>query len=117
MPIPALNVDGLLPVGIYECTLSEIKARFGVFQGNDQRLRLFAKLESFLAEARAAGLVRSVLVDGSFVTSKPNPNDIDLVVVVLPGHDYTADLLPSQYNVLSKFRVRRRFGFDMVAVR
>jgi len=56
-------------------------------------------------------------VDGSFVTSKPDPNDIDLVVIVMSGHDYAADLLPSQYNVLSKFRVRKRFGFDMVAVR
>ena len=117
MPIPSLNQDGLLPVGIHDCTLAELKIRFGVFQSNDQRPRLFARLESFLAEVRAAGLVRSVLVDGSFVTSKPDPNDIDLVVVVLSGHDYTADLLPSQYNVLSKFRVRKRFGFDMVAVR
>jgi hypothetical protein len=117
MPIPALNPDGLLPGGIHDCTLDELKVGFGSFQGNDRRPRLFAGLEIFLAEVRAAGLVRSILVDGSFVTSKADPNDIDLVVVVSSGHDFAADLLPSQYNLLSKFRVRKRFGFDMVAVR
>lgn len=117
MPIPALNQDGLLPVGIHDCTLDEIRARFGTFRGSDQRPRLLAKLEAFIAEARAAGLVRSVIVDGSFVTSKAEPNDIDLIGVVSAEHDYTADLLPSQYNVLSRFRVRKRFGFDMVAAR
>jgi hypothetical protein len=117
MPIPTLNRDGLLPVGIYDCTLAELKSRFGVFQTTDQRPRLFARLEGFLVEARATGLVCSILVDGSFVTSKPNPNDIDLVVVAAAALDLAADLLPGQYNVLSKFRVRKRFGFDMVAVR
>ncbi|MEK7675796.1 MAG: hypothetical protein AAB676_08195 [Verrucomicrobiota bacterium] len=117
MPLPTLNRDGLLPASIHDCTFDELKAGLGSFQGNDQRPRLFARLEGFLAEARAAGLVRCILVDGSFVTSKPDPNDIDLVAVVSSGHDFAADLLPSQYNVLSKFRVRKRFGFDMVAVR
>jgi len=69
MPIPPFNPDGLLPVGIHECTIDELKVRFGGFQGSDQRPRLFARLEGFLAEVRAAGLVRSILVDGSFVTA------------------------------------------------
>src|SRR6185369_15178268 len=114
MPIPVLNRDGFLPAGIHDCTLDELKATFGRFQGRDQRPRLFGKLEEFLTAIRAAGLVRCLLVDGSFFTAKPDPNDIDLVVVVAAGHDFATDLLPSQYNVLSKFRVRKRFGFDMV---
>ncbi len=117
MPIPASNPDGLLPIGIHDCTLDELKARFGAFQSNDQRPRLFARLQGFLAEVRAAGFVRSVLVDGSFVTSKPAPNEIDLILVVASDHDVSADLLPSRYNVLSKNRVRKRLGFDIVAVR
>ena len=51
------------------------------------------------------------------MTSKPDPDDIDLVLVVDPNHDASADLLPAQYNVLSKKRVRDRFGFDIIAVR
>ena len=117
MSIPALNQDGLLPVGIHDCTLDEIKARFGNFQVTDQRPHLLAKLESFLAEVRAAGLVRSILVDGSFVTTKPDPSDIDLILVVAADHDFAADLSPAAYNALSKRRVYRRHGFDLLVAR
>ena len=114
MPIPALNEHGWLPDGIHDCELAEIKARFGSFQGNDRRPQLFAKLEAFCAEARTAGLVRSIFVDGSFVTAEPQPNDIDLILVVPETHDFAADLSPVEYNVLSKRRVRRRHGFDLL---
>lgn len=70
-----------------------------------------------MAEAKAAGLVRHIVIDGSFVTAEPKPNDIDLIVIVAADYDFSADLSPSQYNVLSKMRVRKRFGFDLVAVR
>jgi predicted nucleotidyltransferase len=78
---------------------------------------LFAKFEEFLAEARASRVVRAILVNGSFVTAKASPNDIDLIVVVPASHDFSADLPPSAYNVLSKLRVRRRFGFDLLVAR
>lgn len=117
MPLPTLNDDGLLPAGIHDCTLDELKAGFGSFQGNDQRPRLFARFERFLAEVRVAGLVRSILVDGSFVTSKPDPNDIDLILTVASDHDFSGDLSPSAYNVLSKRRVHRRYGFDLLVAR
>jgi hypothetical protein len=106
-----------LPEGIHDCDPAEIKARFGSFQGSDRRPQLFARLEGFVAEVRAAGLVRAILVDGSFVTDKPEPNDIDLVLIVDAGHDFAADLPLHQYNVLAQQRVRRRFGFDIVVVK
>jgi Family of unknown function (DUF6932) len=56
------------------------------------------------------GLVEEVLMGGSFVGARPDPNDIDLVVVVRADHDFSADLPPSQYNVLTQKRVRKRFG-------
>ena len=117
MPLAALNPDGLLPGGIHDCTVDELKAGFGSFQGNDQRPRLFARLEIFLAEVRAAGLVRSILVDGSFVTSKPDPDDIDLILTVASDHDFSDDLSAAAYNVLSKQRVHRRYGFDLLVAR
>src|SRR6266581_4212971 len=104
MPIPALESSGLLPVGVHDCTLGEVRSRFGSFQGSDGRPRLFAKLEAFVAEARASQIVRSLLVDGSFVTTKPTPNDIDLIVVVPGDHDLAADLRPAAYNAVSKKR-------------
>ena len=114
MPIPLLDADGFLPVGVHDCTLEEVKARFRSFQTTNRRPQLFAKLEAFLKEVRAAGIVQSVLVDGSFVTTKPEPNDIDLIFVLAPGHNFSADLSPTEYNVLSKRRVYRQHGFDLL---
>ena len=117
MPIPPLDKDGLLPAGVHECTLEEIGKRFGCFQSSDQRPRLFVKLEAFLREARASKAARAILVDGSFVTGKARPNDIDLIIVVPREHDFRADLSPAAYNVLSKRLVHRRFGFDLLVAR
>src|SRR5258705_81832 len=117
MPIPTLNQDGLLPPGVHDCTLNEIRSQFGSFRKSDRRPRLFALLESFVAEAIAVGLVRALIVDGSFVTEKHDPNDIDLIVVVAPEHDFTSDITPRAYSVMSKKSVRRRFGFDLLVAR
>ncbi len=57
------------------------------------------------------------MLDGSFVTARPAPNDIDIIVVLAPSHDFSSDLPPHQYNLLSARRVRRRFGSDIVVVR
>jgi len=58
-----------------------------------------------------------LLVDGSFVTTKSDPEDIDLVLVLAHDYDFAADLPPAHYNVLAQQRVRRNFGFDIVVVK
>ena len=70
-----------------------------------------------MTEAKVSGLVVAVVVDGSFVSAEPSPNDIDLIVEVAAGHDFSAELSPASYNVLSKPRVHRRFGFDLLVAR
>jgi hypothetical protein len=87
MSIPALDQNGLLPMGIHDCNLDEVKSRFGSFQISDRRDRLFRTLERLVAEARAAQFARSLLVDGSFVTDQLSPNDVDLVLVLPRTHD------------------------------
>ncbi len=114
MPIPALNVDGLLPPGVHDCPLAEVRARFGSFQGSDVRQRLFARLEELVAGMTRSGLFEALLVDGSFITAKPAPNDIDLVAVLRPGHDFERDLPMSEYALVSRTMLKRRFGFDII---
>jgi hypothetical protein len=82
MPIPALNTDGFLPVGTFDCTLQEIRECFGKFQGSDHRLRLFTRLQELFEGMQRSGLFEALLVDGSFVTAKPAPHDIDPVAVL-----------------------------------
>ncbi len=117
MAIPALNEQGWLPDGIHDCTLEEAADRFAVFQSSDRRPQLWARFTEFMHEAKACRLVEDVLVDGSFVTGKPEPSDIDLVLVVAASHDFSADLPPTHYGVLAQRQVRRRFGFDIVVVK
>ena len=115
--IPPLDQSGLLPEGIHDCTLAEAEARFGKFQTSDRRPRLWGRFMEFILEARASGIVVAVLLDGSFVTVQPTPNDIDLILIVATAHDFTMDLPLQHYSILAQQRVRRRFGFDVVVVR
>jgi hypothetical protein len=116
MAIPALNESGLLPDGVHTCTTDELHARFGSFQTSDQRPRLMRQLEAFLAEVKASGIVKAVIVNGSFVTSKEVPNDVDLLLVLPVGHDFRADLGPAQYMVVNRRRVKRVHGLDLFVV-
>jgi len=62
-------------------------------------------------------LIEAVLIDGSFVTDTPEPNDIDLVLVAASSCDFLTDLPPGAYNLLPHHRVRRQFRFDITVVR
>jgi hypothetical protein len=117
MPIPAFNQLGLLPEGTHDCDVTEAQKRFGSFQGSDRRSRLWAKFMDFVRLAKTDRFIEELLIDGSFVTAKPDPNDIDVIVVVPMEHDFGADLPPHQHELLAARRVRRRFGFDMVVVK
>ena len=55
-----------------------------------------------------------IIIDGSFVTANPDPNDIDLILVLNAGHDFTAELRPFEYNVLSRRQARKIYGFDLL---
>jgi hypothetical protein len=117
MPIPNLNEQGLLPPGIYDCALEEIGERFGTFQSTDLRPRLYEKLQAFLQQVRSTNLAISVIVNGSFVTSKADPNDIDLIPVLPSSHNHRAELVPMAYNVLSRRWVGNQYGFDVPVAR
>ena len=117
MPIPDLDADGFLPEGIHECSLGELEDRFGRFQKSDHRCAMFAKLIAFFGEVWSSGMATFVIVDGSFVTAKAEPNDVDLVLVLSAGHDLAQNLRPFEYNVLSRRMVRKRHGFDLLVAR
>ena len=71
--IPAPNAIGELPPGMHLATLAEVEA---VFVTTPHRRRLFEGLQRAIQNLHAAG-VRRVFIDGSFVTTKADPNDID----------------------------------------
>lgn len=74
MPIPNLEENGELPVGIHIATVEEVEDRFG--KPNDRRKLLMNGLKSALEKFEKVE-VKKVFVDGSFTTDKDEPNDID----------------------------------------
>ena len=116
MPIPQFTDSGVLPEGIHICTLAELRELFGNFQTSDRRPRLYQKLEAFVLEARASGIIKALVIDGSFVTREPFPNDIDMVAVLRAHHDFRRELLPQEYNVVDRTRVYRTYGLDLFVV-
>src|SRR5438876_3722270 len=114
MPVPELNAEGFLPVGIFDCNWPEVQARFGTFRASDHRVRLFSRLQELASAMATSGLFEALVVDGSFVTAKVAPNDIDLVAVLRPGHDFECDLPMSEYSLVSRGLLLRRLGFDVI---
>ena len=84
MALPELTADGLLPVGDHTLTISELRASYLVTgEGVDApgwagawRAELVDNLEPFVRQLWQVGIER-IFVNGSFVTSKPRPEDID----------------------------------------
>jgi Family of unknown function (DUF6932) len=74
MPIPSFRADGYLPEGLHLATEEEVEARLG--QPTARRRLLMKRVAEWLILARAVGAQR-FLLDGSFVTTKLNPGDVD----------------------------------------
>ncbi len=75
--IPDFRDDGYLPEGLH--LASEVDATFRFGTATRQRQRLALRLRRWLELARVIDAKR-FFVDGSFVTSKPDPDDVDAVV-------------------------------------
>lgn len=116
MTTPNLNEMGLLPPGVHEMTLNQIKGLFGSFQETDIRPSLFSKLEDLINTAKQVDFIKFIIVNGSFVTSKPQPNDIDLIIVIDKKILGQGEWTPSEYNLLSSRRLRRKYRFDVFVI-
>jgi hypothetical protein len=72
--IPDFNEDGVLPQGIYEAELVEIEHRYAY---NIKRKMLFEYLKKLINDLRTIGCA-VIYLDGSYITSKALPGDIDI---------------------------------------
>jgi hypothetical protein len=111
MPIPELRPDGYLPAGCHSATEEEVASRFG--RGSARRRALMRRVREWLLLARAVGARRFVL-DGSFVTEKQEPGDLD-AVLWLPGefeemYDAQVDEAVQLYEMLVEGSSGELFG-------
>jgi len=97
--------------------MDEVKERFARFRNSDRRVRLYRQLLEYVDKACDISAVQALIIDGSFVTDKAEPGDIDLIVIVSAALLEEQILSPHVYNVLSKRQVKKKFDFDLFVVR
>ena len=96
--LPEFNNHGFLPEGVHSATLDEFQQRFGF---NRWRQQLLQNLDELINVASRAGAVR-IIIDGSFVTDKETPGDIDAVLIV--SDDFDAHTQDAQMLAQAKTR-------------
>lgn len=81
------DTNGMLPAGFHDCTADEFISTFvDGFPTSQRRSLIVEALWDFAAEVFAVGIPYEFWIDGSFVTTKVNPNDADLVLFLQIPH-------------------------------
>ena len=80
MALPPLTDAGELPLGVHRASLREILDQFSV--GSAQRKVLALRLDRVYRLAEATNHLARFVVFGSFVTSKLEPQDVDVFLVM-----------------------------------
>lgn len=71
----------ILRPGIHAMTLDQIRQTFvSPLPEAAPRLRLFSLFDQWLARLRQLNVTGTLWLDGSFVTRKPNPDDLDCIL-------------------------------------
>lgn len=82
MAIPDFFDKYHLPGGIYECTMKEIEDEFLFSKTRDKKWKQF---NSMLFRMRELGIKpKKLLINGSFVTKRENPRDVDFAALIPP---------------------------------
>jgi len=90
--VPEFNKYGNLPAGIYKSSLTCIKKRFGL--NSKKRISLFKDFQNFLELITPFKTnIKRLILNGSFVTSKESPGDIDCIIIIENNFRFTPDIV------------------------
>lgn len=107
--------EPLLPPGLHDLAVSQLNNHFfSDFPDSNTRAPLIRGLSSYIDSLKILGIPLEIWLDGSFTTTKIDPNDIDLVIFASENDvnnlsDEYKDLLRSLINRLD---IKKRFGCD-----
>ncbi len=79
--IPPFTNSGLLPPGVHPASLAEIDARFGILS----EVRRQMDSVRWMIDLAIRAAAQRIVLNGSFVTDIMEPNDVDCVLLFLPG--------------------------------
>lgn len=104
---PDFNELGDLPIGVYRVRFADVIEHFG--SGTAQRIAISARLERIYELARSTGYLNRFMIFGSYVTAKPDPNDIDIFLVMQGGFQ-PGDAPPEAPSLFRHHTVQSEFG-------
>src|SRR5437867_883317 len=96
MALPDFDDYGDLPAGLHKATLAEVLGRFA--SGSEARRDATQVLRRVYQLAAATGKLGRFVVFGSYVTVKPAPRDVDIVLVM--ADDFSLAACDEQTRVL-----------------
>jgi hypothetical protein len=108
--LPDLTCDGELPPGVHVANWQEFESRFG--DSSPRRLWLLSRLRVLLELAATSGKLRRVFVWGSFVTAKPAPRDIDVLLIMDENFEVDDIAAPAQ-DIFDSTRAKLLFESDV----
>ncbi len=112
--IPDFNSAGDLPPGVYKATLNEVIVRFGASQG--QRALITRRLAHLYELAQRTGHLQRLIVFGSYVTDKPDPNDVDVILVM--DYAFRLEECPTEFHGLFDHAIAQaRYGASIFWIR
>lgn len=112
-----MSESPLLPPGLHDVSQTELDNHFlSAFAQSTTRPGLIVGLRRFLNALQPFGIHFEVWVDGSFVTTKENPNDIDLVAFasVTQVNALSADDKKRLGGLFDRVSTRHSFGCDVL---
>ena len=114
MALPNFNENGDLPAGVHKAPLGEVIDRFGSWP--PRRRSVVERLKRIHLIALGTGHMARFIVFGSFVTNKPEPNDVD--IFILMEDDFDTGKLPSETRLLfDHAAAQAHFGASVFWVR
>lgn len=102
--IPDFNKHGNLPAGIYRASIDDIEKRFGL--NSKKRISLFSTFNNFLELIMPFKTnIKQIILDGSFVTTKENPGDIDCIILIKDNTRFTPEIVDKLVNAKKLYNI------------
>lgn len=111
MSLPPFMSNGWLPKGIHDATMDELEERCGQPFGCDRRIHFMADLEKYVTEAKKCKYVKSLIINGSFISNQSKPSDIDIMVVLSDSFNkMSPEIALWERNLVDRGYVRKNYG-------
>ncbi len=114
MPLPEFDINGDLPVGVHLASFAEVLARFG--QSTPQRELVTTRLRRVYELASGTGKLERFIIFGSYVTAKPDPNDVDIIMIMRDDFRQIECSVEAE-PLFDHLRAQQEFGASVFAIR